>query len=52
MAKLTDVTPAVLTFGLLLACAASVMGAIGWQAFIGFVLGVTTTFAAAVIAWH
>ena len=33
---------AVLAFGLLLACAASVMAAIGWQAFIGFVLGVTT----------
>lgn len=37
-------------FGLLLACAAAVTAAIGWQAVVGFVIGVTTTLAAAAIA--
>jgi hypothetical protein len=41
---------AVLTFGLLLACAGAVTAAISWQALVGFVLGVTATFAAAAVA--
>jgi hypothetical protein len=41
---------AVLTFGLFFGCGGAVTAAISWQAFVGFVLGITTTLGAAVIA--
>jgi hypothetical protein len=40
----------VFSFGIMLAIAAAIAVAIGWQAIIGFALGVTTRLAAAAIA--
>jgi hypothetical protein len=40
----------VLSFGLMLACAAAVTAAIGWQAVVGFAFGVAITLVATAIA--
>jgi hypothetical protein len=40
----------IVSFGIMLACAAAVAAALSWQAIIGFVLGVFVTLAAAAIA--
>ena len=40
----------IVSFGIMLACAAAVAAALSWQAFVGVVVGVTTVLAAAAVA--